>query len=541
MEGRLANPQSTPSQGDKNKSNGQASSRANLAAELEALANQEPPRSRDSLGKAFIQLVVFIGVLCAIGGGYYQYAKSAGKIFDVLRETRDLQRQDSYEKLKETHGKLAEAIGIQAEPRLVALMAETAVLLSCEHRDDAFKADADKYVAMAAAEDTQRAERYSAEGFQKLCAGDAVGAEQYLSKIMQKGAMDPRIMHAYGKSLLAQGRTLEARDILKKASDAGPNNPRFPTALGEAEVMLGNYFEAQTQFSRAVNTNGGHTYARLGKLLAEGLGGVAAEKVLKDMDKVLAGPPAPSPGEVAYAAYVRAEVLARAGALNNAEKVLAAVKERSGRVLLLKGRVALLKGEEKSAAKAFDEAAKAEPLNPSVYIVPAALLIEQEKGAEALTRLQAYQKATIPETPEFFALLGDAHALNGKGEDAAKAYQQALEKQEGHVRAVIGTGKLLIEKKKWEEAGALLEKVTQMQPDNGEPWFVMCGAYIEQKDFTYASQMCDKSVELFKKKNAEPRFVVRGLKRAAKAHDLNKNKKEAEARTKEASDLEKLR
>lgn len=541
MEGRLANPQNAPSQGDKNKSNGTSGNRQSLAAELEALANQPAPEKRDSLGKAIAQLLVFVVILGGIGYGYYTYAKNAGKVFDVLRETRDLQRQDSYEKLKETHTKLADALAIKSEGRLVALLAETDVLLACEHKDDAFKADAEKYTAQAANDDVQRAERYSAEGYLKICQGDAIGAEQYLARIMQKGAMDPRIMHAYGVALLAQGRTVEARDILKKAADAGPGNPRFPTSLGDAEVLAGNYFEAQQQFGRAVNINGGHVRARLGKLLAEGLGGVSAEKVMGDLDKVLKGNPAPSRGELEYAQYVRAEVLARAGALTNAEKVLAGVKEQSGRVSLLKGRVALLKGDEKAAMKAFDEAAAKEPLNPQVYLVPATLLVDMDKGAEALARLQGYQKAKIPETHEFFSLQGDALALTGKPEDAAKAYQQALEKQENNIRSMIGTGKLLIDKKKWEEAGALLEKVTTMQPDNGEPWYVMCGAYMEQKDFGYASQMCDKSVELYKKKNAEPRFVVKALKRAAKAHEMNKNKKEADARAKEASDLEKLR
>jgi tetratricopeptide (TPR) repeat protein len=259
-------------------------------------------------------------------------------------------------------------------------------------------------------------------------------------------------------------------------------------------------------------------------------------------------------GEKAYAAYALAEIAARNGALDaagkslaDAEKMLKAAATTLGRSdglldarhFILKGKIAMLKGDEKGADKAWDEAAKREPLNQQAYFIPATIAIDLNKGDHALARLQAYQKAKNTETGTYFALLGDAHQARGKLEDAAKAYQQALEKEEGNIRAIMGTGRLLIEKKKWEEAGQMLEKVTTMSPDNGDPWYYMGGAYIEQKDFNYAAQMSDKSVELYKKRNAEPRYIVRALKQAVKTHELAKNKKEAEERAKELSELEK--
>ncbi|MEW5854011.1 MAG: tetratricopeptide repeat protein [Myxococcota bacterium] len=535
----MANPQSSStSTAEKDKKNGTGGKKnTQLLAELEQMATAPPPEHRESPGKALLQLVVFLALLGGAGGAYYVYAKSAGAIFEALKDSRDIQRQDDYEKLKEAHGKLKAATAIKSEGRVVSLLAETSVLLWCFHGDESFKEDAIKYTDEAASDDVARAERYSAEGYRMACEGKAAEAEAYMMKTIQRGAGDPRIFHALGYALLQQGRTQEAREAFKQASDKGAGNPRFPAWLGEAEVRLGNYFDAQQQFSRAVNINGSHTRARLGKALAEGLGGVSPEKILKDVEKLIKGPPELSPGDKAYASYVAAEVLAKAGALSAAEKALGQPKDGPGH--LLRGRILLLKGKEADATKAFDEAIKVEPANPNNYFIPASMLSEMDKGDAALARVQAYQKAKLTETPHYFAHLGDAHQARGKVEEAAAAYKQALDKDENNVRAIIGTARLLVEKKKWEEAGQLFEKVTTLQPDNGDPWYFMCGAYIEQKDFNYASQMCDKSVELYKKRNAEPRYVVRALKRAAKAYELNKNKAESQKRAQEAEALEK--
>jgi tetratricopeptide (TPR) repeat protein len=539
----VANPQSNPQSGSKDTSNGKGGRNQALLAELEQMSSVPPPERRDSFGKAFLQLLLFLAILGGIGGGYYVWAKQAGKVFDTLKEVRDIQRQDSLDKLHEARKKLDEAMAVKSEPRLVSLLAETDVMLACMHLEEDAKADAEKYVNQASSDDVIREERYSAEGYWKICQGQAAAAEEYMARILNKGATQPRIYHALGLAYLAQGKLVEAQTVLKQASEKGPGNPRFPVSHGEVELRLGNWWDSQQQFSRAVNSNGSHTFARLGKALAEGMSGIAAEKVLKDINKALEG--TPSQGEKVYGAYAVAEILARGGALKEADTALSGVEKVLGparldsRHLLLRGKIAWLKGDEKGADKAFDEAAKREPANPQVYFLPAILAIDAGKGEIALTRLQAYQKAKNTETPLFFSLLGDAHQARGKPEDAAKAYQQALEKEEGNVRSIMGTGRLLIEKKKWEEAGQMLEKVTTMMPDNGDPWFYMGGAYIEQKDFAYASQMSDKAVELYKKRNAEPRYLLRALKQAGKAHELNKDKKTSEERLKEAEALEK--
>lgn len=540
----MANPQQNPqSQGGTDTSNGKGPRQ--LAAELEAMANQPPPEQRETLGRAMVHLVLFIGLLVGVGLAYKDYAERAGKVFNTLREVRDIQRQDSYDKLKESREKLQAMTDETHEGRLVSLLAETDVLLACVHLDQDVMADAVKYTDMAASDDVKRAERYSAEAYLQTCQGKAAEAEAYMVKILNKGAATARVFHALAVAQMAQGKVVEAHESFKAATERGGGSPRFPASLGEAELRLGNYPEAVNQYMRAVNTNGNYLLARMGKALAEGLAGYDPEKVLTDLSKALQqNDPPPSPGEVAFGNYAMAELLTRVGALNEARKALKVAEKVVGfkpdaRHHLLRGKIALLKGEKKSAAKAFAEAATAEPTNPAVYMSVADLYEDVGMPAEALAVLQASQKAQVPETPAFLALLGDVHQSRGKPEDAAKAYQQTLEKEEGNVRATIGTARLLLIQKKWEEAGGLFEKVTQLDPNLGDPWYYMCGAYIEQKDYNYAAQMCDKSVELYGKRNAEPRAVVKALKLAAKAYELGKDRKAAEDRSKRAHEMEK--
>ncbi len=546
----MAKPQEDPKTPDSQ----QGKSRSTLAAELEAMANVPPPDRRESLGRALLQLTLFFAVLGGVYFAYKQYATNAGMVFNVLKEVRDLQRQDSVDKLKESKTKLEEAIAVKPEGRLVSLLAETDVLLACTYLEQDVMADAEKYTAQAAAEDVARAERYSAEGYLKVCQGlneadvekrraALASAEEYMTKILNKGAADPRVFHALGLAMMAQGRTLEARDVLKQASERGPGNPRFPVSYADVEFRLGNYAEAAQQYGRGVNTNGSHIFARVGKALAEGLGGVEPEKVVRDISKALEATPTstPTPGEKAFGIYAMAEIAARSGAYTQADQMLTeAMKILGNRVdarhHLLRGKIALLKGDDAGAAKAWDAAAGLEPANPSVYLQPATLLVELGKGDAALARLQAAQKAQVKETPAFHALLGDAHLARGKPEEAAAAYKLALENEEGNVRATMGNGRIFIGQKKWEEAGGQFEKVPQ---DGGDAWYYMCGAYIEQKDFPYAAQMCDKAVDNYGKKFLEPFYQVRALKLAAKAYDLAKDKKNSEERAKRAAEMEK--
>lgn len=534
----MANPQSSsPLPGAPNRKNGEGRPGSTLD-QLQQIADA-PPERRETFVRAFTQVFLFILVLGAIGGGYAVWAEKAGKVFEVIKKTRDIQRQDSFDKLKEASKELKEGLAVQEEARLVAMMAETSVLLWCIHKDESAKDDALRYTELAESRNIEKAERYSASVYLKICQGQLAEAEQYATRLVQKGAGgDARILHSLGMALLAQGRTLEAQGILKQASEKGAGNPRFPAGYADAELALGNYFEAQQQYSRAVNNNGNHVHARLGKLLAEGLGGFDPQKVIKDMLKVLAGPPEPSPGDKAFAAYAMAEVLVRMGNLTEAAKLVASPK--NGAEFILAGKIAALQGNFDAAIKAFDDAAKKEPLNPSMYLGPATLLAELGKGEEALARMQNFQKNKNLETTAFFAVLGDAHEARGNAEEAEKAYKQALDKDDANVRALLGVGRLLIAKKQWEPAGENLEKVTQLMPDNGDPWVIMAGAYIEQKDYEYAAQMADKAADLYRKRHSEPRYVIKALQRAAKAYELAKNKKEAEKRMKDAEELAKI-
>jgi tetratricopeptide (TPR) repeat protein len=536
----LANPQTTaPEKSERGKKHGTAgSARVSPDGALD-LGTSAAVAKGESLGKVLLQLGGFMVVLCIIGAGYYVWAKSAGKIYEVLKETRDIQRQDDYESLKKARAKLDEGLKVREEGRLVSLLAETNVLLWCVHGDESAKDDAIRYTEKAEKDDVVRSERYSAVAYLMTCQGKSDEAERYITRTIQKGAGDSRIWHALGVALMAQGRVAEAKEAFKQAADKGAGNPRFPTALADAELRMGNYFDALQQYARGANSNGSHIRARVGKLLAEGLGGVDPERVVRDLVRAIKGPPPPSPGDRAFGMYALAEILARTGDISEAVQALGNQKDAPAQ--LLRGKIQLLKGEKDAAIKSFEEAAKKEPMNPGVYLLPATLLVEFGLAEAAMARLQAYQKQKLLENVAFQAVQGEVLENLGKPEDAAKVYAAVLDKDENNVRAILGTGRLLIAKKSWEEAGALLEKVTQIQPDNGDPWHVMAGAYILQKDYGYAAQMADKAAELFRKRNAEPRFLAQALRQAAKAYELDKNKKEAEARNKAAETYEKYR
>jgi cellulose synthase operon protein C len=171
----------------------------------------------------------------------------------------------------------------------------------------------------------------------------------------------------------------------------------------------------------------------------------------------------------AYAHLLAGEMSLRQGKLPEAEKSFAQARKFGGAARAQWGlaRVALLRTDDAATQAAVDETLKLSPLHAEAHIASARLLFKQGKEERAVTELrqalgqepledQFLQTSKLAKA-QGYSLLGHIHEQRGRLHLARKAYEDALGDDPYLVEALLGSGRVLLRERRFNDALARFE------------------------------------------------------------------------------------
>jgi tetratricopeptide (TPR) repeat protein len=171
----------------------------------------------------------------------------------------------------------------------------------------------------------------------------------------------------------------------------------------------------------------------------------------------------------AYAHLLAGEMSLRQGKLPAAEKSFAQARKFGGAARAQWGlaRVALLRTDDAATQTAVDETLKLSPMHAEARIASARLLFKQGKEERAVTELrQALGQEPLDDqflqTSKLakalgYSLLGHIHEQRGRLHLARKAYEDALGSDPYLVEALLGSGRVLLRERRFNDALARFE------------------------------------------------------------------------------------
>lgn len=149
------------------------------------------------------------------------------------------------------------------------------------------------------------------------------------------------------------------------------------------------------------------------------------------------------------------------------------------------GNALLLLGYEEQAQEAFEAVLEADPANRNALYGMATILTKRHVHHEA----EPYARKLVEQIPNSapaLALLGDALSADTKNESAVLQYRNALKINSSYVPALVGLAKVLLQRKKPEEAQSYLTHAHSLQPRNVDVLVTTGIAYMQENNLTSA-------------------------------------------------------
>lgn len=103
------------------------------------------------------------------------------------------------------------------------------------------------------------------------------------------------------------------------------------------------------------------------------------------------------------------------------------------------------------------------------------------KRYEPAASLLSQVTASDPQDFQAWTELGTAYLLQGKKDEAEKAYQRAIEARPAFALALLNLGRMRAAGKKFEEAVEPLSRAAEAQPENGEAHLLLGETYLQLK------------------------------------------------------------
>lgn len=465
-------------------------------------------KKRESFGSALIQILIVGAILT--GAVFLVYKRGATK-----KELNELMKDARAASMKGNSGDLHKALKISDEalerdgnsPDALAFNAALWTDLWLTHREPGAEAKAKEFLDKAKKAEAQTDERYGAEALHMVAAGNPKGADEFVEALRQKGGSGARIFYAQAAALQKVGNLKLARQSFKAAMDKQWKDVNFAAAYGEA-ILLEGVPGAIDTFNKASGQNPELFRARLG---------LALSRVQK--------------GErVGDAESIIKELMTREAELSVAEKA---------RALAIQGHIALIQEQPDQAITLADQALAANPEDPWAHHVKAAALAQKKdpgapaaldgllakvpsapifyfEGAadlqkagmldQSLAVLAKYEdffknvknqtadgkeEAYLDRDDRYYLAKGDVLRTAGKLDEAMAAYDKAIAAKNVNItRATYAKGALLIEKKEFDKAGAILLDIT---PPDGtgqlpEAYMAMGQLLFEKKEWATGCQ-----------------------------------------------------
>ncbi len=471
-----------------------------MAAENGSKGGQRSQRKRGGLGNALAQVGMVAALLAVAVATVVYRGQLRQQVETHLKEARSLARRDNPADLREALKELDALFALDADARdAQALAADVHARLWLEHRQPESEARAREHLARAEALESRTGERYGTRARLLLAEGKATEAEQYLEALDAQGARSPTLWLAQAWALQANGRLLEARQIFARASEEAWREPRYAVAHGEALLDEGLYAQAAEALKKALGTHPTHLRARLSLALARLYQGGKRDEAARIAAEVLSRESELSPMLKARSLVVRAALALDEGhmdeALAAADEALAILPDEH-QALFVRAR-ALAGKKDPGARKAFLAAVERRRTAPLLYLDGARTLQRLGDGAGALALLDAYEAVfrdvrvpgaegqkvgALERDDRYWLVRGNVLEGLGRPDEALAAYDGAIAvRGVGMARAQYAKGALLLARKDYEGARALLAEVT---PEDGSG--ALSEAYEAMGDLLFA-------------------------------------------------------
>lgn len=300
-------------------------------------------------------------------------------------------------------------------------------------------------------------------------------AESKLDAWLVGHATDARALFDAGYVADAQGRLDDAASLYRRATAANPQSLEAHLSLGLLLARQGNYEDARLELQAATKLDPGEAgpvvKARAWRALAEvdkpgpGRSGDLTEASTALLEALKLSPETPSDTLLA------ANLAEATGQIEDAETAYRRVLAKDPRSIPASSALAhlLMKRQRYPEAETVLRAALTQsPNDPTLTAQLASDLAAQDK-AEALPLLQNLH-AAHPDDKNITRLLADLMAQAGDIEGSDKLYLALLAGQSDDTDLLLAHGQNLIRMLRYPAALAVFNRVTQLDPANGDAW-----------------------------------------------------------------------
>ena len=510
---------------------------------------------RGGAGSALIQILI---VAALVGGGVFVYARKQAdtkRTMDLAVAAKEKTEGDDAPALLEAKKKLAEIPEekILKSDAILSTAAELEAQLFQAYGVQDSKATAQKYVGILKDRNVRTAERYAAEAYLMLGEGRTNEAEALLMDLVNnKGARHAKLLHALSVAKLAQGKAKEAVVAAQEGQKLSTQLVRLPIAEGDALLALGNIPSAAAAYLKATKLNPDHVRARTALALTAAVSRQGKPELLrKSLDTLLEEAKTrvngePPPRVTGFIEYAKGEIYLvdndAKDALVEAEKSIA-VDPTQPATFALKGRALAKLGKLNDAKKAFDDAMALAPSSLPIAKAANDVLAHANKPLEGIAYLQKVQTAN-PDNGMIYVELSLAQSEAGKGKDALKTAEQAMEKLgNAHDLAVFAKARALQADNQLDKARETYGEALGAHPNQDWPelFFAMAQLRMQEKNFDEAVGLYQQAVKLWDKQGGSLDSVADAYEGIGKAYDAQgkRHRKDAQDAYQKASDLRK--
>ncbi len=476
-------------------------------------------------------LISLVVGLVVIGGGLFVFKNIMGereRVDTLAQEAQKLIRADDAAGLLGAVAKYEEIGSDKFKEDYIALgVAETQARLYQAYGLTDSKAKADEAISIVSGRGLEKASRYVAEAYMKIASGNAAGAEDTVKSFLDRGARDPKLLHALSVAQLQQGKVREAQKAAEEGGKLAGSSLRLSIALGNAQLAQGNYPAAARAFNKVLQVNAAHIDARAGLLLTQALNREGSAKlVAKEIGKLkneIESLGQPLPELSARLTYTDAVLKLSQGDIDGAIAGANAALGESPRLasaLMLKGEAFCRKGEIAQAKTAFETALTASPTNLSFAKRAFEAFAIAGRAEDGVPLIASVQKAD-ESNGQAYADLAVAYAYAGDAENAKKTAELAVEKLgNASPQALFAEGRALQAARDYENAQKKYQEAMKLK-GGAAPW---AEVYYEMGVLKMSDKSFDQAAEAFKvatiqweKKAASVDKIAHGYEMWAKA------------------------
>jgi tetratricopeptide (TPR) repeat protein len=203
-------------------------------------------------------------------------------------------------------------------------------------------------------------------------------------------------------------------------------------------------------------------------------------------------------GRGAGDAVARGQALLKQGKNRQALAIVSGVREDGpwkAELLAVKGLALSALGQIEASRQALEQSLKLQPAQPMVAKVLAAIYFSRSESVQGIEYLQKAAKIDPGDFRPWYAI-GEAFVRLGQLNEAATAFQRALDRKRDHFDSKIGLASVLVVTKPPEESAHLLGELLQTRPD--DPKVQVLAAWHERAlgHSDSAFRYIDKAVEL---------------------------------------------